>query len=367
MQILLTKKLADVMAVKPALASETIDPIFAWTANWVNTFDRRKEDMIVMVNNATRFTVTIYGVKRNQFKDIATKMTAAIRNTLLSLQVNPEVVDEYLLQAGAVQFGANHDRKLAACVNHQGLDAAFTVGRTVNESAGKIKYEDTLGRLVSDRIVNYSGSHDDGFIPREKILAMLTELTGKPLYQYRAFELLVTLDLDIYKATRRLIVPADLAFSQLHKVLQDAFHWHNHHLYDFAVFDGKSRAPVTRLVTSNEELDYDDQAVLMADHKLSDYLPKNKFILYTYDMGDSWEHQIEFVREIENHDAESPYLLEAVGQTPPEDVGGVGGFVGFREIMLNTSHPEYEETKEWAGYWSPELREWERRPHVLRV
>lgn len=367
MQILLTKKLADAMEIKPTSASENLDPIFAWTANWINTFDRRKEDMIVMVNNATRFTVTIYGVKRNQFKDIATKMTAAIRNTLLSLQVNPEVVDEYLLQADEVQFGANHDRKLTAWVNRQGLDAAFTVGRTVNESAGKIKYEDTLGYLVSDRIVNCSGSYDGSFIPREKMLARLAELTGKPLYQYRAFELLVTLDLDICKATRRLIVPANLPFSKLHMVLQSAFHWENQHLYDFAVFDGKSCEPVARLVTSEEELDYDDQAALMDNHKLSDYLPENKFILYTYDMGDSWEHGIELVREIENHDQESPYLLEAVGKTPPEDVGGIGGFVDFREIMLNPSHPEYEETKEWAGYWSPELREWERRPHVLRV
>lgn len=367
MQILLTKKLADVMAVKPALASETIDPFFAWTANWVNTFDRRKEDMIVMVNNATRFTVTIYGVKRNQFKDIATKMTAAIRNTLLSLQVNPEVVDEYLLQAGAVQFGANHDRKLTACVNHQGLDAAFTVGRTVNESAGKIKYEDTLGRLVSDRIVNYSGSNDDGFIPREKTLVMLTELTGKPLYQYRAFELLVTLDLDIYKTERRLIVPADLAFSKLHKVLQDVFRWKNYHLYDFAVFHGKSQKPIALLVTDEEALEYNEHALLMAERKLSEYLPQNKYILYTYDMGDSWAHQIELVREIKNYDKESPYLLEATGQAPPEDVGGVCGFIDFRKIMLDPTHPEYEETKKWAGYWSPELWEWERRPHAIRV
>lgn len=84
-------------------------------------------------------------------------------------------------------------------------------------------------------------------------------------------------------------------------------------------------------------------------------------------MGDSWEHEIELVREIENYDGESPYLLEATRQAPPEDVGGVGGFVDFREIMLDQSHPEYEETKEWACYWSPELREWESHPHVIRA
>lgn len=124
-------------------------------------------------------------------------------------------------------------------MNRQGLDASFVVGRAVNESMGKIKYEDSLGYIVSDRSVNYSKSYEDSFHPREKFLQCLAELTGKFIYQYRAFELLVTLDLDIYKAVRRLIVPAEFAFSKLHKVLQDVFSCKNYHLYDFAVFDGK--------------------------------------------------------------------------------------------------------------------------------
>lgn len=40
----------------------------------------------------------------------------------------------------------------------------------------------------------------------------LCEVTGKQAYRYRAFELLVTLDLDIYKAVRKIIVPADIQF-----------------------------------------------------------------------------------------------------------------------------------------------------------
>lgn len=65
MQIALTKKLADAMDLKPIAVNEQMDSFFIWTANWTNTFDGRKEDMVVMVNEATRFTVTIYGVKRN--------------------------------------------------------------------------------------------------------------------------------------------------------------------------------------------------------------------------------------------------------------------------------------------------------------
>lgn len=364
MQISLTKKLATAIGVKPAAASETVNPIFCWTANWTNTFENRKEDMVVMVNQATRFAVTIYGVKRNQFKDIENKMMTAIRNTLLAMNLNPELVDGYINQAGSVTYASNHDRKMTAQVNRQGLDAAFVVGRAVNESRGSLKYEDTLGRVVSKRPVNYGNTHEDSYVPAAEMIKALSELSGKPIYKYRAFELLVTLDLEVYKAARRLIVPAGIPFQRLHKVLQNVFDWKNYHLYDFAVFDNENNI-CARLVPDAESLSYDNNAVLMGEHKLSEYLPKHKHILYTYDMGDSWEHDIELVRVIDEHDEESPYLLEASGQAPPEDVGGVAGFIDFREIMLDSSHPEYAQTKEWAGYWSPELREWEARPRVI--
>lgn len=366
MQIALTKKLAEAMGIKPISVNEQIDSFFIWTANWTNTFNDRKEDMVVMVNGATRFTVTIYGVKRNQFKNIAAKMETAIRNTFLSLNINPEIIDEYFRQAGEFQFTANHDRKAASQVTKQGLDAAFVVGRAINRSGGRIKYEDTLGRLVSDRPVNYSAGLDNCFCPLQKMIEMLSTLSSEPVYRYHAFELRVTLDLEIYTATRRLIVPADIEFSRLHRVLQEAFRWKNYHLYDFAVFHDVNCEPDVRLVTSEEELDFDDNAILMRGHALSEFLPKSKFILYTYDMGDGWEHKIELVRDIPEYHEESPYLLEAIGQAPPEDVGGVGGYIDFREIMLNPAHPEYEETKKWAGYWSVELNDLESRPRSIR-
>jgi len=115
-----------------------------------------------------------------------------------------------------------------------------------------------------------------------------------------------------------------------------------------------------------EDLDFYPKATLMADQTLADYLPKYDELIYTYDMGDHWEHEIELVRAIDDHDAESPYLLEASGQTPPEDVGGVGGFQYFREMMLTPDHPDHREMKEWAGYWSLELSDIDKRPRVIR-
>ena len=366
MQIALTKKLAKVMGVTPTPADTSIDTLFSWTANWINTFDRRKEDMVVMVNNATRFTVIIYGVKSRQFRNISAKMQAAIRNTLLAINLNPEIVEEYMQMCGDIVFVSNSDSKMTAWMNRQGLEAAYIVGRTVNESMVDIKYNDTLGYIISDSFVNFSKSSKDAYVPLERMVEVLAGLAGKPAYKHRALELLVTLDLEIYKCIRRLIVPADIAFADLHKVLQQVFDWQNCHLHDFKVIDKSMNKVAYRIVMCEEDLVFDKDGILEESKRLSDYFPQYSLIRYTYDFGDSWLHDIELVRVIEERNEESPYLLEAIGQTPPEDVGGVDGFINFRNIMQNPTHPDYAMLREWAGFWSLELSNWNSRPRIVR-
>lgn len=366
MQIALTKKLADAMGVNSPSAHEAVDPLFSWTANWTKVWDnRRAEDMLVLVNNATRFTVAIYQVKRKDLKNVAEMMRMAISNTFLFMNLNPELVGEYMRLAGEVEFVQNRSRQAASWVTKAGLECAFYVGREYNGIAKM--FNDTVGVPVNRTLVNYSGNTSEGFYPYQAMINALSEITGKQVYKYRALELMVTLDLDVYKAVRRIIVPADLEFARLHKVLQSVFSWENNHLCDFAIFGGNKHKPVARIVPFKDDLEYDKDAILMEGHTLSEFLPEHKHMLYTYDMGDNWEHAIQLVRVIEEHDKESPYLLEASGQTPPEDVGGIGGFVNFREIMLNPSHPEYKEMKEWAKYWTVEVSDWKSRPRVIHV
>lgn len=366
MQIALTKKLAEAMEVNPSSARGDENLLFSWTANWTKVWEnRRAEDMLVLVNNATRFTAAIYQVKRKDLKNVAEMMSTAISNTLLSMNLNPEIVEEYMRLAGKVMFVQNTSRQTAACITKAGMDCSFHIANEYNGIAKM--FSDTVGVSTNYRPVNYSGKRSEGFIPYEAMFEALSNLTGKQIYKYRAFELLLTLDLEVYKATRRIIVPANLEFKRLHKVLQSVLNWEDYHLYDFTIFDDNEDQPAVRLVPSEDDLEYDEDAVLMKGHILSEFLPRCKSMHYTYDMGDNWEHEIQLVRVIDEYAKESPYLLEASGQTPPEDVGGVGGFMNFREIMLNPDHPEYEETKEWAKYWTTELGEWKSHPRVIHI
>lgn len=280
------------------------------------------------------------------------------------MHINPALVEAYIAQAGEVTFAANHDRKMTARVNKSGLSAALTIANAYDDKT----YVDTIGRIVSRHPVGYSGSWDKMTIPSEDFVDALAERFGMPAYKHRAFELLVTLDLEAYKATRRLIVPADLSFAQLHDVLQKVFDWRNCHLYAFDVCAKRGEESVARLDCGFEmDCERGGHVCVAAEKKLSDLLPDNKFVLYEYDFGDGWEHEIELVRVIDEHSEPSPYLLEAEGQSPPEDVGGVYGFLDFREIMSNPDHPNYAEAKEWVGYWSLELSDWARRARVIEV
>ncbi len=364
MQIYLTKKLADELKTNYSFTEQEEDPLFSWTANWTNVWDNRKtNDMLVLVNNATRFTVAIYQVKRKDLKNVDEMMKTAIANTLLYMNINPAVVKEYLRQAGEIKFTQNRNRQKAAWVSKAGLECAFEVGRRY-DYIDKM-FNDTVGIPANYRYFYNDPSTGEDITTSQAMTDALTKLTGMQIYKYRAFELLVSLDLEIYQAVRRLIVPAHLRFDDLHRVLQYVYFWKNYHLFDFIFFDGKSRTPVARLVSYEEDLEYDKEAIFMEGLTLAEYMPKHKHLLYTYDMGDNWQHEISLVRVIEDCDMDSPFLVEASGQAPPEDVGGVGGFISFLADFSDPDSIDYQEAREWAGYWKAELDDWQKRPRKI--
>jgi hypothetical protein len=93
-----------------------------------------------------------------------------------------------------------------------------------------------------------------------------------------------------------------------------------------------------------------DDDLLEEDYTLADIAPKKGAkIRYEYDFGDGWEHEI----VVENTDYPNPewpvYCIEGVRACPPEDCGGVGGYMDFCEAMADKKHPEHRELKEWYG------------------
>ena len=76
---------------------------------------------------------------------------------------------------------------------------------------------------------------------------------------------------------------------------------------------------------------------------------KCKF-LYEYDFGDSWEHEL-LVEKILPREEGKRYPLCLTGKRacPPEDCGGMWGYVGFLAAIRDPKHPEHKGMLEWIG------------------
>lgn len=143
---------------------------------------------------------------------------------------------------------------------------------------------------------------------------------------------------------RRIDVPLSSTLLALHDLIQLAFLWTDSHLFEFELGDRRYGQP---------EFDrYADQRLYKAASiRLKTVVDRGiGELLYVYDFGDDWRHDIviEAVRDGEP-DVDYPAFVEGERRGPPEDVGGVTGFMEFLEAMLDPLHEEHEAMTRWYG------------------
>jgi hypothetical protein len=138
---------------------------------------------------------------------------------------------------------------------------------------------------------------------------------------------------------RRIQVTSDTDLQRLHRILQTVMGWYGGHLHEFDVFGDPYGDP------RDAEEDVLDERKATLGKLIT--VEKEKF-LYTYDLGDGWEHEIlvEKILPIEKG-TRYPVCLAGKRACPPEDCGGAPGYENLLEALKDPSHPEHEETFEW--------------------
>ena len=142
---------------------------------------------------------------------------------------------------------------------------------------------------------------------------------------------------------RRFLIENSVALPEFHDVIQIVMGWTNSHLHQFIAQGQCYGAP---------DPDFDFSEVLdEQEYRLSQLLKNEKdSMVYEYDFGDSWEHNIRLEKILPfDPDAVLPLCLKAKGACPPEDVGGIWGYSNFMEALSDPDHPEHTEYKEWVG------------------
>jgi len=196
-------------------------------------------------------------------------------------------------------------------------------------------------------------STDDGLAEDEinQDSTEATEQNGIEAKNGQAFEFLFTLDMYDFEIWRKVTVPANITFNQLHFVIQSCFNWLSYHLYDFGVYDNSEEGILIAALTDNEEhreFLVDKATIYPFKTKLTAVLPEYKRIIYTYDYGDYWQVYCELANVIDNYTKEYPVCIEGEGDAPPDDVGGEGGFADFLEAIGDENHPEHKQMKAWG-------------------
>ncbi|WP_006787642.1 plasmid pRiA4b ORF-3 family protein [Thiorhodospira sibirica] len=153
---------------------------------------------------------------------------------------------------------------------------------------------------------------------------------------------------------RRVQVKSDIHLGQLHEIIQTVMGWEFSHLHAYrpahnhlGVFPDE-----TYLITDLSMMGDEDETNLdETGFRLEQVLQNPKeYIVYEYDFGDSWEHEIRLEKILPPNTAlAAPSCLEGEGACPPEDIGGVWGYYEVLAALADKDHPEHAEMMEYYG------------------
>ncbi|WP_165436551.1 DUF1841 family protein [Amycolatopsis suaedae] len=140
---------------------------------------------------------------------------------------------------------------------------------------------------------------------------------------------------------RRLSLPGDTTLDVLHRVIQVAFGWEDCHLH---AFEAKGRRYAAMTYEPLEGA-LDERAVTLAELAPR----KSSRLRYTYDFGDDWVHDIVVEATEPMRGEPTVVCLDAGRAGPPEDSGGVWGYLDLLEAVADPAHPEHDDRLEWLG------------------
>lgn len=164
---------------------------------------------------------------------------------------------------------------------------------------------------------------------------------------------------------RRLLVDSRTTFEEFHYILMAAFDWTGGHLHEFDVrkTDGTNLPFGEVRIGSNNNIDgakedaasnffmpfpfYDDPVFNQKEEILSNWFWQEKDrVIYTYDFGDDWEHDIVLEKILEKDpNIHYPLCIKAKNDTPPED--------SRYEVMtgeIDLINPDWKEMVEEINY-----------------
>jgi hypothetical protein len=147
---------------------------------------------------------------------------------------------------------------------------------------------------------------------------------------------------------RRIQVPGDYTFWDLHVAIQSAFAWTDTHLHEFRPWGRRDGSPRFGMPL----VDFDENPPLPGwEHRVADVLTRtNPRLEYEYDFGDGWEHTV-VLEEILEVAPGKKYPRWTAGErpAPPDDCGGPSGYESLLETLADPEDPDHKSSHVWAS------------------
>ena len=324
--------------------------LFAWHANVVR-INRRKT--VILMNNATRYPIVLYGLKKADFAQLDKLILAAIKEMLQLEGIHRDVIDTYMKMGKQITYSKTANRQITAWLTNTVRD----VEMMENLLDVKVISQKYLN-VAAARMVQKFHGQNDYYYPIEKMvenLKLLKEtVCDKKLdnvidaeYYVLNIEMLLT----NHQVSRRVAVPVNFTFRHLHYIIQIVFDWQNYHLHDFSVRRENKKPMIVVTDDDPEIVEFidEDKFDIRREYSLSlkEVFSTEAEVMYEYDFGDSWDHMITLEKIKHSSQLQAVYL-DGEGERPPEDVGGEGGFDEYKRIMADEKDPEHEGMKLWA-------------------
>jgi hypothetical protein len=158
----------------------------------------------------------------------------------------------------------------------------------------------------------------------------------------------ITLDRVEPAVMRRITVRFGVRLERLHRIIQAAMGWSGGHLWEFRA-GGTGWGP-------REDYEFGDGPHDASKATLLSVIEDVgvKTMRYIYDFGDDWQHTIKVERIFADVPGlAQPFLLEATGRCPPEDIGGPQGYREMLDALADPKHARHVELVERYGSFDP--------------
>lgn len=324
MQICCSQNLLEFSQEELALIEKP--ELFSWSV----TCEKQLEKMRIFVSNdATGIAFMLNNLPNDVFENLTALLTAGIHHVLQSIGIEERTIVNYLQQAGEFLYtqsrGPIYLARVEALIAYTHEDAML-----IEEDA---IFQEKLSFFINEMPVSQDA---DDVTPAQEMITLLEQFAEKTPEQPQrtkrpAFDMVIQLDVEDYLVARRLCVPQDFTFSQLHECLQVAFNRENTHPYSFyAKNDYHEIQLMPDLIVKTMTINELKPIIAAETVRLAEIFIPGATYSYAYRFKDAWNFTITVHSFCETAE---PTCLLAVGICPPESIGGPDAY-GYVEEML---------------------------------